>query len=67
MNINQKKYCNRCKALEYSCGIVRCKLGYTQKIIKYFDGARIIVSPTEPCPKPIKNTDYIEAQKWYRN
>jgi hypothetical protein len=66
MNISQKKYCNKCRALEHSCGTVKCDLGYMQKIEEYYGGARIIVKPAEPCPKPTKNTDYIEARKWYR-
>lgn len=64
----QKKNCNRCKALLRSSGeLVKCRLGYKLQMFSFDEhGFTAQGEPLEPCPKPLTYSDYLHAEKHHK-
>lgn len=58
MEIKQRKVCGLCRALQLST--MTCGLRYETKT-RRISGIRIDAIPTEPCPKPMKVAESLEA------
>lgn len=58
-----KKKCNGCRALisvsSSRTGAKKCSLGYNTKDGMELFGVTVETIPTEECPKPKKNSEYI--------
>lgn len=67
--MRQKKNCNGCKALSHvsgtTTGMMQCDLGYGTKCGQQLYGITVSTIPTEPCPKPLTNSDYIYQRQMH--
>ena len=71
MSKKSRKNCQDCKCLEDS-GIIYCQLGYIvinaphPSTMQRFMQGIPNPTPTEPCPKPLTNKDWIKARQNFK-
>jgi len=61
MSQKSRKSCLGCRCFSYT--VNSCQLGYDIKLVDLYAPGINQPVPTEPCPKPLTNSDWLKARR----